>query len=127
MAYNLFLDNIKIGTTKLENGDPPMGVVFGVLQFETENINYDYLKEYCERNKIQLASDYPEDKIIATRTIDGLKVINEKGLEIKGIGNQITGMDNEEYEIQLEGVPYPLFQKEFPHHVLSYENKFKNS
>ena len=39
-------------------------------------------------------------------TISELKVINENGIEIKGVGNQITGMDNEEYEISIFAYDY---------------------
>ena len=115
-----------IGTTKLEKADAPMGVVFGVIEPCDSKFGYDFLKGYCKKNQIDLSDDYPEEKLISTRTIDKLKIINEKGVEIKGVGNQISGMDNDEYEITLEGVPYPFYEKEFPHHVKEYHNMFKN-
>lgn len=122
--YNIFLGDYKLGTTLLEKADAPMGVVFGVISFIELNIGYDYIKDYCKSNNIELASDYPEDKLISTRTIDNLKVLNESGTEIKGIGNQITGMDGEEFEISIEGIPYPFYEEEFPHHRKAYEEMF---
>jgi hypothetical protein len=70
-----------------------------------------------------LADDYPEDKLISTRTIESLSVLNERGLEIKGVGNQISGMDSDEFEITIEGISYPFYEEEFPHHVNDYETR----
>ena len=64
--------------------------------------------------------------MISTMSISELKVINENGIEIKGIGNQITGMDNEEYEISIFGISYPFYEEEFPHHDKHYKNMYKS-
>ena len=69
--------------------------------------------------------DYPKDKLISTMTIDTLIVKNENGIEVKGIGNQISGMDSDVYEVTLLGVPYPFYEEEFPHHVKAYNEMFK--
>lgn len=123
--YTIFLGNDKLGTTQLEKADAPMGVVFGVISFTKMNIGYDFLKEYCKSNGIELATDYPEDKLISTRTIEQLTVKNDLGIEIKGLGNQISGMDSDVFEITLEGIPYPFYKKEFPNHVKEYNEMFK--
>ena len=34
-------------------------------------------------------------------------------------------MDGDEFEITLEGVAYPFFEEEFPHHVKAYNDQFK--
>lgn len=115
--YNFFLAGEEIGCSKLEKADPSMGVAFGKLLFKNNSFGYDKIKEYCLKNNIALVSDYPEDKMISTMSISELKVINENGIEIKGIGNQITGMDNEEYEISIFGISYPFYEEEFPLHV----------
>ncbi len=124
--YDIFLDNNKIGTTELEKGDAPMGGVFGKIKFINISSGYDFFKTYCITNDIELVTDYPEDRLILTRTINNLAIKNELGIEIKGVGNQISGMDNDEFEISLEGVPYPFYQEEFPHHVKAYNNQFNN-
>lgn len=123
--YSIYLDSIKIGTTLFEIADPPMGVVFGVISFAIQNGGYDFFKDYCDLHKIELAVDYPKDKLISTSTIENLKVINESGIEIKGVGNQISGIDGESFEVALEGIPYPFYEEEFPHHRKSYDEKFK--
>lgn len=124
-SYNIFLDNELIGTTGLENADAPLGVVFGTITFSDEVIGYDFIKEYCEEKKIELVNDDPEDKIISTRTLPGITVVNDKGVEIKGTGNQITGMDGDQYEIYIEGIAYPFYEEEFPQHVKHYGDMFK--
>lgn len=123
--YTIFLSNEKLGTTRLEKADAPMGVVFGEISFTKMNIGYDFIKEYCKSNGIELASDFPEDKLISTRTIENLSVKNDFGIEIKGIGNQISGMDSDGFEISLEGISYPFYEEEFPHHVKEYNEMYK--
>jgi hypothetical protein len=125
MAYTIHLGDFELGTTLLEKADAPMGTVFGKIVFGTHNIGYNFIKEYCKSKGIKLTGDYPEDKFISTRTIENLRVINESCIEIKGIGNQISGMDSDGFEITLEGVPYPFYEEEFPHHVIVYKNMFK--
>ena len=122
--YSIFLDNIRIGTSRLEKADAPMGVVFGLIDFVDSNIGYDFIKDYCINNHIDLVVDFPENKMISTRTIEGLRVINIDGIEIKGLGNQIDGMDDEGFEISIEGIPYPFYAKEFPNHVKENENRY---
>mgnify|MGYP007079508136 CR=1 FL=1 len=98
-TYNIYLKEVLIGTTELEKADAPMGVAFGLIEFNGIESPYEFFKEYCLNNQIELASDFPEDKLISTMSIPELKIRSDNGIEIKGVGNQITGMDNEEYEI----------------------------
>jgi hypothetical protein len=122
--YNILINELLIGTTELEKADVPMGVVFGLIEFNGIESPYEFLKEYCLNKQIELTSDYPEDKMISTMSIPELKITRDNGIEIKGIGNQITGMDNEEYEVSIFGIPYPLYEEEFSYQVKEYENMF---
>lgn len=115
--YNVFLEDKMIGTTAFEAADAPMGVIFGKVYFADVIYGYVFFKKYCFENNIGLASDYPKDKLIATRTMKHLRVRNASGTEIEHLGNQISGMDGDVFEITLEGVAYPFFEAEFPHHV----------
>jgi hypothetical protein len=124
--YNIFLDDVKIGITRFEKADAPMGVVFGLIEFIDSKIGYEFLKDYCIKKQIDLVTDYPEDKMISTRMINGLKVLNINGTEIKGLGNQIVGMDSEGFEISIEGIPYPFYGNEFSNHIKEYNNKYKD-
>ena len=122
--YKIILEEEEIGTTDFEKADAPMGVVLGRLNFSSENLNYQFIKDYCNKNKIEIAMDYPEDKLISTFSIPKLKVLNPSGVEIIGVGNQISGMDYAEYEIEIFGIPYPFYEEEFPHHVTEYKTMF---
>jgi hypothetical protein len=122
--YNIFLDDKLIGTTELEKADAPMGVVFGNVTFDNIVSGYDFLKTYCLTNNIEIITDYPDDKHIATTDIPNLKVINPNGIEIKGQGTNINGMESDVFEITILGVSYPFFEEEFPHHVKAYNDQF---
>lgn len=122
--YSIYLDSKKIGITRLEKADAPMGIVFGELIFDNNEWDYDFIKSYCLENNIELIDDYPEDKLISTRTINSLEIRNKEGVEIKGIGNQISGMDSDGFEVSIEGIAYPFYEEEFPHHVKAYKETF---
>ena len=124
MDYNIFLDGRKIGVSKLEKADAPMGVVFGKLNFFEENLDYDFFSNYCKTNSIKVGFEYPEDKLISTYDIPTLKIVNENEIEIKGSSAYISGMDSEGFEINIFGVPYPFYEEEFPHHVKDYNEMF---
>lgn len=122
--YNLLLDDNIIGTTELEKADVSMGVVFGTIRFNHIVSGYDFLKTYCSTNNIDIICDDPEDKVIETGDIPNLKVVNPSGIEIKGEGTSISGMDNANFEITILGIPYSYFEEEFPHHVKAYKDTF---
>jgi len=125
--YDIFLGDKIIGTTELEKADAPMGVVFGIITFDNIISGYNFLKTYCLTNNIEIITDYPDDKLIATADIPNLKVVNPNGIEIKGQGININGMDNDVFEITILGVSYPFFEEEFPHHVKAYSDQFKEN
>ena len=124
--YDILLDNKKIGTTELEKSDAPMGVVFGKVTFDKIVSGYDFFINYCLNNDIEIIADYPDDRFIATANISNLKVINPNGIEIKGQGTNIEGMDSDIFEIIILEVSYPFFENEFPHHVKAYNDQFKD-
>jgi len=123
-VYNILLDDKLIGTTTFEKADASMGVVFGQIKFIDIETPYDFFKSYCKKTKIDF-EDYPDDRVIATRTIQTLKITNDKGKEITGLGNQISGMDSDVFELTIEGIPYPFYRDEFPHHVKADQERFK--
>ena len=88
--------------------------------FDTTEWNYYSIKSYCLANSIELTDDYPEDRYLSTRTIDSLIVMNDNGIVVKGMGNQISGMDSEGFEISIEGIALPFYEEEFPHHIKAY-------
>lgn len=125
--YDIFLDDKIIGTTELEKADAPMGVVFGNVTFDNIISGYNFFKSYCLTNKIEIISDYPDDKLIVTADIPNLKVVNPNGTEIKGQGTNIEGMDTDVFQVTILGIPYPFFEEEFPHHIKAYNDQFKEN
>ena len=123
--YNIFLDDKIIGTTALEKADAPMGVVFGDIKLYDISSGYEFFKSYCLTKGIEIIYDYPDDKLISTSYIPTLKVINSSGIEIKGQGTSIDGMDSDVFQVTIFGVPYPFYEEEFSHHVKAYEDQFK--
>ncbi len=123
--YKILLNGQEIGTTQLEKADAPMGVVSGQIKSTIQNFGYKFIKDFCRSNQIEIADDYPEDKLISTMTIDSLIIKNENGTVIKGIGNQISGMDSEGFDITILGISYPFYEEEFSHHVKAYNEMFK--
>jgi hypothetical protein len=55
--------------------------------------------------------------------IPELKVYSENGTEMNSWGGAITGLDNEEYEIQFGGITSDLMKKEFKYHYDEYYGK----
>jgi hypothetical protein len=124
--YSILLDDKEIGTTELEKADPPMGVAFGKIIFNDIVSGYSFFKTYCLNNGIEIMTDYPDDRFIATANIPKLKVIDFNGIEIKGQGTNIEGMDNDSFEISILGISYPFFEEEFPHHVKAHNDQFED-
>ena len=87
--YDILLDNLKIGTTELEKADPPMGIVFGQINFTDLKLGYDFFKNYCLKNNVEF-TDYPEDRFITTMNIPNLKVTDQNANEITGEGFNVA-------------------------------------
>ena len=97
--YSIYLNGDLIGTTQLEKADAPMGVAFGEIHFSSEEVDYSYLLSYCKEKNI-LITEYPEDNFFQTHeSAESLKIINEDGIEIKGVENQLSMIKDETYEI----------------------------
>lgn len=117
--YNIYLDKIKVGTTKLEKADVPMGVVFGEIAFLNIVSGYAFFRDYCSKNKLDF-TDHPKDALILTRDIPNLQVFDDNNIEIKGLACTVSGMDSDCFEISIELIAYPFYEDEFPHHVKAY-------
>jgi hypothetical protein len=122
--YKILHDDKLVGTTKLEFGDPPMGVVFGQVNFAEKSFGYDFIKQFCIDNLIEIQTDYPNDKLISTGQIAKLKVYNSENLELVGKGNTIEGMDSDIYTITILGLDSKVYAKEFLKQIEEYEQKF---
>ncbi|QHS57246.1 hypothetical protein GWR56_17500 [Mucilaginibacter sp. 14171R-50] len=119
MEYDILLDGLHIGTTKLERADVPMGVVFGDITFNNSQFGYDFLREYCVVNNLPFSEDI-ENKVISTNNIPLLKVKNKDFELIHGLSCSISGMDGNDFEIYIIGIDSSRYQMLFPHHVNHY-------
>ncbi len=124
--YKILLDDKLFGTKKLEFGDLPMGIVFGQVNFDNKSIGYDYIKQCCIDNLIEIQTDCPNDNLISTGQIENLKVYNSENYELVGIGNIIEGMDSEKYTITILGLESEVYEREFPEHIAEYKQKFNS-
>lgn len=113
--FEFWKDDVLIGHSKLELGDAPMGVVFGVF-LETEKFAYlrpqaERLDDYSRRWGKSLVLKGTNGKIIECYA--GIVII-EYGPPIKRDAIQVTCL----------GIGYPLYEELFPHHVKAYEEQF---
>ncbi|MEZ5427383.1 MAG: hypothetical protein R2747_14020 [Pyrinomonadaceae bacterium] len=125
--YLIKLDGEVIGHTYFERHDAPMGVVLGDIKFEGIESGYAFFRDYCIKHNVPINQDEAEQKFIDTQHIEGIKIISEDGTEIKGEGICVRGFDEEGFEIDVFGIPYPFYGEEFKHHREDYDNQFKEN
>lgn len=121
LMFRIFLGDVLIGQSELEHGDPPMGVAFG--RFEPADTFAPL------RNAMKPARDgdgkeqhdvwYLVD--LCARTADGIALVcsHVEVCEHREAGNPL------EWEVACLGIDHPQYNELFPHHVKTYEDKFK--
>jgi hypothetical protein len=124
-VYRVNLDKEEIGTTLLESGDPPMGVVSGKISFHALISAFNFFLNYCRIHDITVNSTDPEHEFIDTQVIPALRVFRTDGTEIAGQGCCISGFKEEGYEITILGIPYPFYAEEFPLQRRAYDERFR--
>ncbi|OSY87941.1 hypothetical protein WH52_07820 [Tenacibaculum holothuriorum] len=112
--FSVFLDEIKIGTTKLENRDSSMGVAFGKINIINKEFDYDFIKKFCIENDIEINFDDNNQKLISTRNISNFKIFKtSNNIEIESeIGCNLEGMNEEGFQITVLGISNSFFEKE---------------
>lgn len=118
--YVLELNGVKIGHTKFEFADAPMGVVFGKIVFDEIDSPYELLKKHCSNFNVDLAVDLYKDRLISSYIIPQLKVFLPNGNQLAGWGGAITGMDSDAFQIEFSGVSYEIMRTEFKGHFHKY-------
>lgn len=120
-TYLIELNGLKIGTTKLESADVPMGVLHGKINFENVVSPYNLFKNHCEKYGVTINQIDEKHKFIDTQIIPELKIYLENGEELEGLGGAICGMErDDDIEIQFSGVDYKIMKTEFVHHYFEY-------
>lgn len=110
--FAIYAREILVGHSMLEHGDPPMGVAFGVF---IPNASYATIQHECQTNH-------------ADQSLLQLSAKTESGRQIScagvGILDYSAEVDPSYVEVNVLGIPYPLYGELFPHHVALYEQKF---
>jgi hypothetical protein len=110
--FSIYSDGVFIGLSELEKGDAPMGVAFGVFQPEA---GYESVRDMCKVESVDQSQL-------------NLSVLSPDGIPVpcEGIGVHEFQLESGEPEIEIEilGVPYPLYAELFPQHLAAYEKQF---
>jgi len=112
-VFEIRCDEIPIGHSALELGDPPMGVAFG---------RFVPLPAYSHVQAACIASTKnPSQKqlVLTVRQPDG-SLLTAHGVGIDDLGEG-------EIEVTAIGIPYPLYEQIFPKHVQAYQNQFSSA
>jgi hypothetical protein len=109
--FFVYSGDVLVGVSELERGDPPMGVAFGAL---IPDAAYAHIRAECVANH-------------ADQTGLNLSVTTAGGVSIPCVGVAVLDCDleGEPPEVNVLGVPYPLYGELFPAHVAAYETRFK--
>ena len=110
--YSVFFRGKLVGTTALEYGDPPMGVVYGAIKLNcTSSKESSFLEEL---------GAVVESGIHCIRD-STLRVVGESGNAIPHEGCQVTFEPlSGEAEVELVAIPYPAYRNLFPEHTEKY-------
>lgn len=110
--FSIYSGLVLVGYSALECGDPPMGVAFGQLEPAD---GYATIQSECSTNHHD-------------QTVLNLSVQTEAGLVIPCAGLSILDYSKEFpspcIEVNIFGIPYPLYAELFPQHVTLYELQF---
>jgi hypothetical protein len=111
--FSIYASESLVGYSMLEHGDPPMGVAFGVFNPAGA---YSEIQRECQTNHSDQSSLH-------------LSVRTESGAEIPCVGVGILDysaeIDPPYIEINVLGIPYPLYGELFTSHVARYEEQFR--
>lgn len=118
MNYTVHLGDRVLGISQLENGDPPMGVVSGLI--ELLDMGYRDVDTYL------LDNGGNDDSGIVRLNDSSLSVTNEKGEELPSVGIYLENCTElEECHVTVLGIDYEYYEIYFKHHIETYNKQFK--
>lgn len=111
--FAVFARSVLVVYSALELGDAPMGVAFGV--FEPLEA-YASIQSDCASNHADQSNSH-----LSVRTETGVSI------PCQGVGIlDYSGQVEEPYaEVNVFGIPYPLYGQLFPEHVAAYDRQFR--
>jgi len=99
--FEIYANDVLIGSSSLENGDPPMGVAFGNL-LTTPSFHADLI-----------------DNGVLTVKFDGVSIPSSGGVVIEDYSTEA-----DEILVTILGIDHHLYEELFPEHVAAYQAQF---
>ena len=119
--FSIFYDDVLIGRSELESGDPPMGVAFG--RFEPSDA-FAPLRNAMKPARDGAGKEQRDAQHlvgVCASTSDGIVLVCSH-VEVSEYGEA----DNPfAWEVSCLGIEYSLYEALFPHHVKAYKDQFK--
>ena len=115
MRFEVKFRNEIVGFSELEAGDAPMGVASGRLWTTAA---YSSIQRHCIEHRERWVA-IPE---LTISIAGGLPIECCGGVHITDFSPELgeTGI-----EICVQGIPCPLYEELFPHHVEAYKKQFE--
>ena len=112
--FEVLVDGHIVGSTRLEHDDAPMGVAFGAMQPLASYAQLAHRFDACRNGGLSGTG--------VTVRIEG----SAECLECLGAGIQdyTAELPDEPISVEVVGIPYPLYEQLFPHHVAAYKARF---
>jgi hypothetical protein len=120
--FCIFHGNVLIGRSKLECGDPPMGVAFG--RFEPTDA-FAALRAEMTSARDGSGKEQRDMRFLSglcAKTVGGTVIVCSH-VEVIEYGEVDDPLG---WEVSCLGIEYPLYNELFPHHVKAYEDLFKD-
>ena len=116
MRFEVKLNGETIGFSRLEGGDPPMGLAHG-----------QFIPSPAYRSVQQNCIEHGINGVV----LPGLTVYTDRGTSVGCSGGvQIIDLSPElgdiGIQIHVNGIPYPLYAELFPQHVKAYKDQFRD-
>jgi hypothetical protein len=114
MRFEVLANGVVVGSSELEVGDAPMGVAAGrFLPHPAYSAIQPLVVEGRDSSQAHLA--------LVVRVTEGAEIPSEGGVRITDYS---TELGDEGIEIEVLGIPYPLYGELFPEHVTAYCVRF---
>ncbi|MFS2154112.1 hypothetical protein [Rhizobium sp. Rhizsp42] len=99
--FEIYANDVLVGSSSLESGDPPMGVAFGNL-LTTPSFHADLIK-----------------RGVLTVKFDGVSIPSSGGVVIEDYSKEAG-----EILVTILGIDHQLYEELFPEHLAAYQAQF---
>jgi hypothetical protein len=113
--FEVLSDGVLVGHSELESGDPPMGVVQGRF---VPSLAYSAIRSSVVEDR----DGSQAHLVLAVRPTNGAELPAQGGVRIMDYSAELG---DEEIEVHVLGIGYPLYEELFPEHVAAYRARFR--